>query len=133
MNCTECGGALLLSRVVFRCTCGAYVHAYCADHHIIHAHRPGFEEGYVDLEGEFHLKQEPETVGELPMPEAEAESLILVEASPEGEEERGEEVEQKVEDIETVTEAPSDESEVQVETEVEAEPSEPERQVASSE
>ena len=58
MNCTECGAALLLDRVIFRCSCGAYVHAYCSDAHIIHAHRPDFEEGYVDLNGDFRLKPE---------------------------------------------------------------------------
>jgi hypothetical protein len=127
MNCAECGAALLLDRVVFRCSCGAYVHAYCADSHIIHAHRPGFEEGYVDLNGEFRLKLEAVAVGELPAPEDDEESLVAVGTSAEGEEEQAEEVEQEDEDIETVTETPSDEGGMEVK------PSEPERPDASSE
>ena len=59
MNCSVCGGPLLFDRVVFRCSCGTYIHAYCADKHILQAHRPEFEEGRVDLNGEFHLKNEP--------------------------------------------------------------------------
>jgi len=59
MNCCVCGSPLLFDRVVFRCSCGAYVHAYCADKHIVDAHRPELEEGYADLNGEFHPKCQP--------------------------------------------------------------------------
>ncbi len=59
MNCSVCGGPLLFDRVVFRCECGAYVHAYCVDKHIVDSHRPDMEEGYADLNGEFHLKHQP--------------------------------------------------------------------------
>ena len=127
MNCTECGAALLLSRVVFRCSCGAYVHAYCADSHIIHAHRPGFEEGHVDLDGDFHLKPEAEVAEELPAPEGVDELLMATEIFRVVEEEPKEEVEQEDEHIETATETPSDEGGAEVE------PSEPERPDASSE
>lgn len=60
MNCSVCGSPLLFDRVVFRCECGAYVHAYCLDKHIVNSHRPELEEGYADLNGEFHLKHQPE-------------------------------------------------------------------------
>ncbi len=63
MNCSVCGSPLLFDRVVFRCACGAYVHAYCADKHIVDSHRPEMEEGYADLNGDFHPKQQPEPVG----------------------------------------------------------------------
>ncbi len=124
MNCTECGNALLLDRVIFRCSCGAYVHAYCADKHIVHAHRPEFQEGFVDLNGDFHLKKEPVVVAELP-DEAEEESPEVVETSPDGEE--GEKVDEKDEDIATVTETPAGGGEV------EAGSSESEKPAASSE
>lgn len=126
MNCVECGSALLLDRVIFRCSCGAYVHAYCADHHILHAHRPEFQEGYVDLNGDFHLKQESEPVADLPAAEAEEESPEIVEASPEGEQD--EQVKEEGEETATVTETPSDEGGVEGE-----EPSEPEKPEVSSE
>ena len=58
MNCSVCGGPLLFSRVAFRCSCGAHVHAYCLDSHILVAHRPDFEEGRVDLNGDFHPMEE---------------------------------------------------------------------------
>ncbi len=125
MNCTECGNALLLDRVIFRCSCGAYVHAYCADNHIVHAHRPEFQEGFVDLNGDFHLKKEPVVVAELLEPEVEEESPEVVETSPDGEE--NEKVAEKDEDIATVTETPVDGGEV------EAESSESEKPDASSE
>ena len=125
MNCVECGSALLLDRVIFHCSCGAYVHAYCADHHIIHAHRPEFEEGYVDLNGDFHLKVKSEAVAELPAAEVEGESPEIAETPPEGEQD--EQVEEKAEETATVTETPSDEAGV------EGEPSEPAKPDASSE
>ncbi len=59
MNCSACGGPLQFNRVVFRCSCGAYIHAYCVDRHVIESHRPELEEGYADLNGEFHPKHEP--------------------------------------------------------------------------
>ncbi len=131
MNCAECGNALLLDRVIFRCSCGAYVHAYCADKHIVHAHRPDFQEGFVDLNGDFHLKQEPVAVADLQEPEVEEESPEVVDTSPEEEEDEKTDakVDEKGEDNDsaTVTETPSDEGAV------EAESSEAEKQDASSE
>jgi hypothetical protein len=53
MNCSVCGNPLLLDRVVFHCSCGAFVHSYCWDKHVLQAHRPDFEVGTVDLNGEF--------------------------------------------------------------------------------
>ena len=59
MNCSVCGSPLLFDRVVFHCECGTYVHAYCADKHIVESHRPVMEEGFADLNGDFHLKHQP--------------------------------------------------------------------------
>jgi hypothetical protein len=53
MNCTVCGNPLLFDRVVFHCSCGAFVHAYCWDEHVLQAHQPSFEIGSVNLDGEF--------------------------------------------------------------------------------
>ena len=57
MNCTVCGNPLLLDRVVFHCSCGAFVHAHCWDKHVLEAHRPVFEVGSVDLNGEFKPRE----------------------------------------------------------------------------
>lgn len=57
MNCTVCGNPLLFDRVVFHCSCGAFVHAYCWDKHVLQAHKPTFEVGTVDLNGEFKPKE----------------------------------------------------------------------------
>jgi len=69
MNCSVCGKPLLFNRVAFKCSCGAYVHAYCLDQHILEAHRPEAEEGYVDLNSDFHpvkaVEPEPEAVTEV--------------------------------------------------------------------
>ena len=53
MNCIVCGNPLLYDRVVFHCSCGAFVHAYCWDEHVLQAHQPSFETGSVNLDGEF--------------------------------------------------------------------------------
>lgn len=53
MNCTVCGSPLLFDRVVFHCSCGAFVHAYCWDEHVLRAHQPSFEIGSANLDGEF--------------------------------------------------------------------------------
>ena len=53
MNCAVCGNPLLFDRVAFNCSCGAFVHAYCWNEHVLQAHRPLFEIGAVNLEGEF--------------------------------------------------------------------------------
>jgi hypothetical protein len=53
MNCIVCGNPLLFDRVVFHCSCGAFVHAYCWDEHVLQAHQPSFETGCVNLDGEF--------------------------------------------------------------------------------
>ena len=57
MNCTACGNPLLYDRVVFHCSCGAFVHAYCWDEHVLQAHRPSFEVGTVNLDGEFRARE----------------------------------------------------------------------------
>ena len=53
MNCSICGNQLLFDRVVFHCSCGTFVHAYCWDTHVLHVHKPPFEIGSMDLNGEF--------------------------------------------------------------------------------
>lgn len=53
MNCIVCGNPLLFDRVVFHCACGAFVHAYCWDEHVLQAHQPSYEIGAVNLDGEF--------------------------------------------------------------------------------
>ncbi len=76
MNCSVCGGPLLFSRVAFRCSCGAYVHAYCLDKHILLAHRPDFEEGRVDLNGDFQpMEEKVETMRASAEAEVEAEAV----------------------------------------------------------
>lgn len=57
MNCPVCGNPLIFDRVVFHCSCGAFVHAYCWDEHVLHAHRPPFEIGRVTLNGEFIARE----------------------------------------------------------------------------
>ena len=57
MNCTVCGNPLLLDRVVFHCSCDAFVHAYCWDEHVLQAHQPSFEIGAVNLDGEFRARE----------------------------------------------------------------------------
>jgi hypothetical protein len=57
MNCTVCGNPLIYDRAVFHCSCGAFVHAYCWDEHVLQAHRPSFEIGSVNLDGEFRAKE----------------------------------------------------------------------------
>jgi hypothetical protein len=57
MNCTVCGNPLIYDRAVFHCSCGAFVHAYCWDEHVLHAHRPSFEIGSVNLDGEFRATE----------------------------------------------------------------------------
>jgi len=57
MNCTVCGNPLLFDRVVFHCSCGVFVHAYCWDEHVLQAHQPHFEIGSVNLDGEFIARE----------------------------------------------------------------------------
>jgi hypothetical protein len=57
MNCIVCGNPLLYDRVVFHCSCGAFIHAYCWDEHVLQAHRPSFEIGTVNLDGEFRARE----------------------------------------------------------------------------
>jgi len=57
MNCIVCGNPLLYDRVVFRCSCGVFVHAYCWDEHVLRAHQPSFEIGTVNLDGEFRARE----------------------------------------------------------------------------
>ena len=53
MNCTVCGSPLMFDRVVFHCSCGVFVHAYCWDDHVLRAHQPSFDIGTVNLDGQF--------------------------------------------------------------------------------
>jgi len=53
MNCAVCGNPLVFDRVVFRCSCGVFVHSYCWDKHVLEAHKPTFEMGTVSLNDEF--------------------------------------------------------------------------------
>ena len=53
MNCVVCGSPLLFDRVVFRCSCGAFVHSHCWDKHVLQTHKPTFEIGNIDLNSEF--------------------------------------------------------------------------------
>ncbi len=73
MNCSACGSPLQFDRVVFRCSCGAYIHAYCVDRHIVDSHRPDLEEGYADLNGEFHPKHKPVATRQISEPSEELE------------------------------------------------------------
>jgi len=57
MNCSVCGNPLLFDRVVFHCSCGAFVHAYCWDEHVLQTHQPAFETGAVNLDGEFKARE----------------------------------------------------------------------------
>jgi hypothetical protein len=57
MNCTVCGNPLIYDRTVFHCSCGAFIHAYCWDEHVLQAHRPSFEIGSVNLDGEFEARE----------------------------------------------------------------------------
>jgi len=57
MNCSVCGNPLLFDRVVFHCSCGAFVHAYCWDEHVLQAHQPSYEIGSVNLDEEFRARE----------------------------------------------------------------------------
>jgi hypothetical protein len=57
MSCTVCGNPLIYDRVVFHCSCGAFTHSYCWDEHVLQAHRPSFEIGSVNLDGEFKPRE----------------------------------------------------------------------------
>lgn len=57
MNCTVCGNPLLYDRVAFHCSCDAFIHAYCWDQHVLQAHRPSYEVGAVNLDGEFTARE----------------------------------------------------------------------------
>ena len=57
MNCTVCGNPLIYDRVVFHCSCGAFIHSYCWDEHVLQAHRPSFEIGSVNLDSEFKARE----------------------------------------------------------------------------
>ena len=57
MNCTVCGNPLIYDRAVFHCSCGVFVHSYCWDQHVLQSHRPSFEIGSVNLDGEFIVRE----------------------------------------------------------------------------
>ncbi|MBN1855839.1 MAG: hypothetical protein JW846_02670 [Dehalococcoidia bacterium] len=116
MNCSECGSALLLDRTVFHCPCGAYLHAYCADRHILQAHRPAFVLGSVDLNGEFHPRNETKPVEQLQPFEqvepSEEEQLMVAEDTLEASSDsESAPVETEDTDIEDASELSSDEGE----------------------
>jgi len=55
VNCAVCGSPLLFDRVAFHCSCGVFVHSYCWDKHVLQAHKPAFEMGTINLNGEFKI------------------------------------------------------------------------------
>ena len=63
MNCEVCTKALLPSRAVFRCSCGAITHAYCWEKHIIQLHKPCYTIGYIGLNEKFTPKGEVSKAG----------------------------------------------------------------------
>ena len=81
MNCAVCGNPLLFDRVVFHCSCDAFVHAYCWNEHVLQAHQPAFEVGAVNLDGEF-IARESKIEEQVPMAQA-SEEPAPEEQSPE--------------------------------------------------
>jgi hypothetical protein len=79
MNCAVCGNPLIYGRTVFHCSCGAFVHPYCWDEHVLQAHRPAFEIGSVNLDGEF-TPRESRAAGQISIPQ------VSVERTPETQE-----------------------------------------------
>jgi len=75
MNCIVCGNPLLYDRVVFHCSCGAFVHAYCWDEHVLQAHQPPFETGAVNLDGEF-LARESKVTEQISMAQVSGEQSL---------------------------------------------------------
>jgi len=75
MNCAVCGNPLIYSRTVFHCSCGAFVHPYCWDEHVLQAHRPAFEIGSVNLDGEFKPR-ESRTAGQISIPQVSVEQNL---------------------------------------------------------
>jgi len=59
MNCAVCGSPLLFDRVIFRCSCGVFIHSYCWDKHVLQAHKPTYEIGSMDLNDEFKVIESP--------------------------------------------------------------------------
>lgn len=86
MNCTVCGNPLLFDRAAFHCSCGSFVHAYCWDEHVLQAHRPAFEIGTVNLDGEFIARE-----SKLEVSVAEGESSDAQPSSEEGVQEQASE------------------------------------------
>ena len=65
MNCSVCGNPLFPGRVVFRCYCGLYAHAYCWEKHVLESHKPPFDVGTITMDDEFRPnKIEAEEVSE---------------------------------------------------------------------
>ncbi len=78
MNCRVCGTSLFPGRAVFNCSCGAFIHAYCWEKHVLEAHEPPFAVGTISMDDEFSPnKTEAEEAGEL----AEAVSELVEAAS----------------------------------------------------
>ncbi len=53
MSCRVCGNPLFPGRAVFRCYCGAHLHSYCWEKHILESHRPTYSVGTITVDGEF--------------------------------------------------------------------------------
>jgi hypothetical protein len=80
MNCAVCGNPLIYDRAVFHCSCGAFMHAYCWDEHVLQAHRPSFEIGSVNLDGEFNARESEKEEGILKAQPSEEQSAEEQEA-----------------------------------------------------
>ena len=80
MNCAVCGNPLIYDRAVFHCSCGAFMHAYCWDEHVLQAHRPSFEIGSVNLDGEFNARESEKEEGILKVQPSEEQSAEEQEA-----------------------------------------------------
>ncbi|MEE8174367.1 MAG: hypothetical protein V3T71_03490, partial [Dehalococcoidia bacterium] len=66
MNCRVCGTSLFPGRAVFNCSCGAFIHAYCWEKHVLETHEPPFAVGTISMDDEFSPnKTEAEEAGEL--------------------------------------------------------------------
>ena len=53
MKCRVCGNPLSKERAMFRCQCGALVHGYCWERHVVDSHQPAFAVGTITPNDEF--------------------------------------------------------------------------------
>ena len=77
MNCSICGNPLLSNRVVFHCSCGAFVHAHCWDKHVVQAHKPDFELGTINLNDEFEVSESKVKVEEVEVEKEDSSGQIV--------------------------------------------------------